>query len=229
MQPIQPTPPRELNELAADVLDRLKGQPAAKHIIIGGGVALQHYCPHRQTVDLDGWWRERAQQETEALLEKVLSDVAVERGGTFRKRAFGDTQSFELMQGNEKVFTVQIALRSVALDDPLPSAWEPVLIETFRDNLGAKMNALVGRGAPRDFADVFEVCHRGLATTEDCWTLWKQKNLEQDVREAKSRVLHHLEQIAHRRSLERMIVPIERERAARLRAWVRDALCQERL
>ena len=153
----------------------------------------------------------------------------MERGWTYRRRAFGDTQSFELVQENQKVFTVQIALRSVALDEPLPSAWAPVWIETFRDNLGAKMNAPVGRGAPRDFADVFEVCHRGLATADDCWSLWQQKNLGQNDREAKSRALHHLEPIATRRPLAGLTKPVEQERTGQLRAWGREALCAERL
>lgn len=229
MKQLQPTPPPELNALAAEILERLKGRAGAEHIIIGGGVALQHYCPHRPTVDLDGWWRDRARHETETLLEHVLGAVAAERGWSYRRRAFGDTQSFELVQGNQKVFTVQIAVRSRALDEPLPSAWAPVWIETFRDNLGAKMNALVGRGAPRDFTDVFEVCQRGLATPDDCWLLWQQKNPGQEVREAQTRVLHHLEQIEARRPLAALTDPVERERAERLRAWVRRELCAERL
>ncbi|MBM3881942.1 MAG: hypothetical protein FJ387_19840 [Verrucomicrobia bacterium] len=225
MQLHQPTPPVGLHVLAAGVLSRLRGQRAAENIVIGGGVALQHYCPHRPTVDLDAWWRDRARHETEVLLEQVLRSMAQERGLAYRRRAFGDTQSFELMQGDRKVFTVQIALRSVALDEPLPSAWAPVLIETFRDNLGAKMNALVGRGAPRDFTDVFEVCHRGLATTEDCWSFWQQKNADQNLGEAKARVLLHLEQIAARRPLAGLTDPAERERAGRLRVWVQRELC----
>ncbi len=225
MQQLQPTPPRELNALAAEVLSKLRGQPGAEHLIIGGGVALQHYCPHRPTVDLDGWWRDRARHETEVLLEGVLCAMAQAHGLTYQRRAFGDTQSFELVQGGQKVFTVQIALRSVALDEPLPSAWTPVLIETFRDNLGAKMNALVGRGAPRDFTDVFEVCYRGLATPEDCWSLWQQKNPDQEVSAARSRVLLHLEQIAARRPLNSLADPAERKRAQRLRAWVQRRLC----
>jgi hypothetical protein len=229
MKQLQPTPPPEINALAAEVLERLKGQPGAEHIIIGGGVALQHYCPHRSTVDLDGWWRDRARHETELLLEQVLQSVARQHGWTYRRRAFGDTQSFDLVQEDRKVFTAKITLRSVPLDQPLLSVWAPVWIETFRDNLGAKMNALVGRGAPRDFTDVFEVCHRGLASVSDCWTLWQQKNPGQDLREAKSRALHHLEQIAARRPLQGIADAVERDRTSRLRAWVRADLCAERL
>lgn len=228
MQTLQPIPPPDLNALAAEVLVRLRGQPAAEHLIIGGGVALQHYCPHRPTVDLDGWWRDRARHETEVLLETVLRSMAQEHGFGYRRRAFGDTQSYELVQGGTKVFTVQIALRSVALDAPLPSAWRPVGIESFRDNVGAKMNALVGRGAPRDFTDIYEVCQRGLASPADCWSFWQQKNLGQEVAAAKARVLHHLDQIAARRPLASLTEPGERERTERLRGWVQRELCEGR-
>ncbi len=40
------------------------------------------------------------------------------------------------------------------LEDSIESAWAPIKIKTLRDNVGAKMNALVGRGAPRDFIDI---------------------------------------------------------------------------
>ncbi len=142
MKRLEPRSPAELNPLAAEVLNSLKGQPAAAPIIIGGGVALQHYCPYRPTRDLDAWWRDRANVETEALLDDVLKTLADQHGFSYERRAFGDTQSYELAQTGTKVFTVQIAVRSVTLDQPWPTDWNPVAIETFRDNLGAKMNAI---------------------------------------------------------------------------------------
>ncbi|MEW6752783.1 MAG: nucleotidyl transferase AbiEii/AbiGii toxin family protein [Candidatus Latescibacterota bacterium] len=227
MQQLRPTPPAVLDALAAAVLARLQGHQAASHLVLGGGVALQHYCPYRPTVDVDGWWLDRARQETEALLDQVVRSLARERGLTYRRRTFGDTQSYELAAGGRTIFTVQVSVRSVAIDEPLPSAWPPVQIESFRDNLGAKMSALVGRGAPRDFTDVFEVCRRQLASEGDCWSLWRLKNPGQDATEAKARVLHHLEQLAARRPLADIPAGEERERAERLRAWVRRSLCVE--
>ena len=224
---LQPTPPPDLNPFASEVLEALRDHPAAAHLVIGGGVALQHYCPHRPTVDLDGWWRDVARGETEALLEQTMKSLAEKHRLTYGRRAFGDTQSFELRDGGRKVFTVQVSVRSVLLDQPLPSHWNPILIETFRDNLGAKMNALVGRGAPRDFSDVFEVCHRALATPSECWALWREKNPGQETIEAKARVRLHLEQIAARRPLENFPALVEQERAKRLRAWVREEFCKE--
>jgi hypothetical protein len=66
-------------------------------------------------------------------------------------------------------------------------------------------------------------------TPEDRWSLWQQKNAGQEVSEAKSRVLHHLEQITARRPLESVADPAERQHAERLRAWVHRELCTERL
>jgi hypothetical protein len=102
-----------------------------------------------------------------------------------------------------------------------------VRIETFRDNLGAKMNALVSRGAPRDFLDVFEVCSRGLATPRDCWALWEAKNPSDTAVVARSNVAHHLEALEARRPLGSISSDEERGRAAAVRLWVRETLCRE--
>ncbi len=57
--------------------------------------------------------------------------------------------------------------RSIELDPPLPSGWEPILVESLADNVGAKMNAVVERGAARDFLDVRELATRGIVTVEE--------------------------------------------------------------
>ena len=46
----QPSPPNQLHELAREILGELQDQPAAAALIIGGGVALQHYCEYRERV-----------------------------------------------------------------------------------------------------------------------------------------------------------------------------------
>ena len=121
--------------------------------------------------------------------------------------------------------TGRTSLQDVRLDPPLTSSWKPVLIETLRDNLAAKMNALVGRGAPRDFVDVFELCRRGFCSVDDCWNLWLEKNAEHSIREAKLNVLRHLELIEARRPLLSITDDSARARAQRLRDWVRAELC----
>jgi hypothetical protein len=140
---------------------------------------------------------------------------------------WGDTESHELVADGDKVFSFQIARRSVALDPSLESAWPPVRIETLRDNLGAKMNALVGRGAPRDLLDIVEACRAGLTTPAVCWELWLAKNAGGDAREARARVLHHLMLIEARRPLASIEPEPERAAAASVRAFVRERLCRE--
>lgn len=41
--PPEPKVPENLNPMAREILDRLKGRPEAHAIVLGGGVALQHY------------------------------------------------------------------------------------------------------------------------------------------------------------------------------------------
>jgi predicted amidophosphoribosyltransferase len=48
-----------------------------------------------------------------------------------------------------------------------------VLLYDFIDLVASKMVALVKRGAPRDFRDVFTVCTAGLTTPSDCWQWWR--------------------------------------------------------
>jgi hypothetical protein len=222
--PPLPRVPAELHPLAREILEGLEGRPEAEAIVLGGGVALQHYCPFRQTRDLDAWWRKGVAPEVEAVIHEVIGRVAERHGLTVGKRVWSETQSYELKRGAKKIFSFQISLRDVELEAPLESSWAPVRIETFRDNLGAKMNALVGRGAPRDFLDVFEICRRGLADAGACWQAWSDKNPGRSPCEAKVNALRHLEAIESRRPLA-SIPAAERANAEAVRSWVRDGLC----
>jgi hypothetical protein len=225
MHDLEPQVPENLHALARELLESLRARPEAGAIVLGGGVALQHYCEYRETVDLDAWWHGGAQAAAEALLGEVMTCVARRHGLDTARRAWRETVSYELQREDRKVFSFQIAERAVELDRPLPSAWPPVLIESFRDNLGAKMNALVERGAPRDFLDVCEVCRRGLAAASDCWDLWAQKNPGHGRDEGRLRVLHHLELLETRRPLESIVDAGERRSAHAVRRWVRGSLC----
>ncbi|MBI4602138.1 MAG: hypothetical protein HY721_09280 [Planctomycetes bacterium] len=215
-----------MNPLAREVLDELRARPGAEGVVIGGGVALQHYCEFRDTVDLDAWWARSAGPEAKEGVHEALAAVAKRRGLELVVRAWGETQSYELKRGTKKVFSFQISRRTVELDPPLESAWGPVKIETFRDNLGAKMNALVDRGAPRDMLDVHEVCRRRLASVEECWETWTSKNPGARVEAARGRVLHHLRTLEARRPLDRIPAGGEREWARAVRTWIRETLCK---
>jgi hypothetical protein len=85
------------------------------------------------------------------------------------------------------------------------------------------MNALVSRGAPRDFTDIRAVIISSLATVKEVWELWQQKNLGLDPSLSKLQVLNHLESIELRRPLDRLPVEQRAETAA-ARQWFREIL-----
>jgi len=165
-----PSLPNRLHVLAKEILDELRDQPAAASIILGGGVALQHYCEYRDTRDIDAWWETSPVVEAESLLQDVMERVVQRHGLTLRIRNWGETQSYELQDAGQSVFSFQVAVRSVTLEAPLPSAWPPVKIETFLDNLGAKMNALVELESRRPLTDISDEKSRASAWQVRTWT-----------------------------------------------------------
>jgi len=221
-----PTPcvPKSLHPLAREALEELRSFPEAASIIVGGGVALQHYCEFRETVDLDAWWEGPVRPEAQAAIRGAMGEIARRHGYRLTLRSWRETESYELSENERKVFSFQIAQRSVQLEPSLPSAWPPVKIESFRDNVGAKMNALVDRGAPRDLVDIYELSVRGLLTAKESWDLWRLKNPGKSVTEARLQVLHHVEAIEARRPLDRIRDPREQESAKAVRAWIRGVL-----
>jgi hypothetical protein len=215
--------PRQLDSLAERVLSLLSGRPEAGEIVLGGYLALQHYLDYRQSHDIDAWWKTRADPGAEGLIRAVMQEVAAEASMELLERRFGDTLSFELAQDGRRRFSFQIATRSIAVEEPQPSPWPPLRIETLPDNVGAKMNALVNRGAPRDFLDIHAVVVAGLLTTARCWDLWQAKNPAGSVDDARRNVLLHLASLDARRPLESIPDPAARERARQIRTWFRDA------
>jgi hypothetical protein len=125
------------------------------------------------------------------------------------------------------MFSLQIAPRDRSLDATLEAAWAPVRIETLRDNVASKMNALVNRGAPRDLRDIHEVCLRGLMSAAECWQLYELKNPGGSARDASAKVLHALERLELLRPLDRIADAEQRRDAAAVRQWYRDVFCQQ--
>ena len=142
------------------------------------------------------------------------------------RRSWGETVSLELVDKNRKVFSLQIAPRDRYLDATLEAEWPPVRIETLRDNVASKMNALVNRGAPRDLRDVHEVCRRGLLSASQCWELYEEKNPGQSVGDAAAKVLHALERLEVQRPLDSIADADQRREAAAVRSWYRDVFCR---
>ena len=226
---LEPRVPTNLNPFARELLEMLRGQPAARHIILGGGVALSHYHEYRETVDVDAWWvqmeDESDSEETVALLRTAMRALGEREVCNYSERKWGDTLSLELRRGSRKIFSFQISIRDVELEPPQEAEWSPVKIEAFRDNLGAKMNALVERGAPRDFVDIATLCLAGIVTAGECWTAWRDKGSRRDLEEAKFAVLRSLSDIEVRRPIQQFNDPEARQRAIAVREFIREQLC----
>lgn len=223
---LQPKVPGNLPPLGRELLDLLRGQDPSRSFVLGGGVVLNHYHEFRPTHDLDAWWLTAADESAWALARSAMQELARRHGLDYSERQWNETRSAELRAASRKAFSFQVSVRDIMLDAPVASAWQPVLIESFRDNLGAKMNALVGRGAPRDLADVVTVCAAGLVTPADCWELWQRKNPGGDPDTARRNVLHHLASLEARRPLEAFQSAEERERAAQVRSFLRHQFCR---
>ncbi len=216
-----PDRPRNLDPLAEKVLDALARHPQAQEIVLGGYFALQHYADYRITHDIDAWWRTTASPAAEQAIEQAVREVAAATGHEVRERRFGETISFEMHREGKKRFSFQIAVRSVELEPPVPSPWPPILLETLHDNIGAKMNALVQRGAARDFLDIAHLAAASRTTPRECWDLWSRKNPGESVERAKTKVAFHLGTLESNRPLDSIRDPAERTKAQQTREWFR--------
>lgn len=223
----RPSAPSRLGIYAREVLEYLAGHPAAAEIVIGGGIALAHYVEYRETFDLDAWWAVAPTAPANALLDEAMHAVASRHGLACVRRSWGETVSLELIDGQRKVFSLQIAPRDRYLDATLEADWPPVRIETLRDNVASKMNAVVNRGAPRDLRDIHEVCRRGLITVPQCWELYEQKNPGLSSRDAAAKVLHALERLEIQRPLDSIADDEQRREATAVRRWYREVFCKQ--
>lgn len=214
----------EIDPLAEEILTELRGLPEASEIVLGGYFALRHYLDYRSTHDIDAWWASGKSSGAMARIRRAMETVAERRGMQLRLREWGETTSFELVDAGRRVFSFQIAVRSIELESPRASAWDPILLESLADTVGAKMNALVERGSARDFLDMKELVQSGTATVDQCWQWWSAKNPGLDVRLAKANAMKHLEALELRRPLDRIVDPDERSEARQAREWLRASL-----
>jgi Nucleotidyl transferase AbiEii toxin, Type IV TA system len=224
---VKPKKPEHPNPFAAAFLERLQDRPEAEQFVLGGYFALQHYHDYRQTGDVDAWWLSREDPRALAAAREVFAETAAAFGYSVRERTWGETISLEALNGSNKAFSFQVAVRSVEIDRPVPSPWGRFPIESLEENIASKMVALVARGAPRDFVDIKELVDAGLVAAERCWELWVAKVPNVEIDDARLRVKTHLAQIEARRPIER--IPMERRPAAtQLRAWYRDEFAAKR-
>ena len=227
MQPsITPTRPTHIPDFAEFCLNALAKHKLGDKISLGGAFALLHYLDYRSTYDVDAWWQlnttTQERQQVVAVLEETLQHF-----GQVRRRSFGDVTSIELAtEQKKKAFSFQIAERSAQLTPSVPAQWTDIQLDSLFDLLASKMIALIQRGAPRDFRDIYAACHAGLTTQQQCWQLWEQRqqltNDDADRVRARLAIAGHLERIAQYRPLAKINNQEERRQAESVRRWYKE-------
>jgi hypothetical protein len=222
MKKITPKQPDHLSIYAKVCLEALVEAGLANTISLGGAFGLSHYFDYRPTHDVDAWW---IKDVTEAKKQEVIQILqsTLERFGIVRVRSWGDLTSVELSQEGKTVFSFQIAFRSQRLEDLNVAGWIDVPLDSFEDLVSTKMNALVQRGAPRDFLDIYTICQADLVSIAECWMLWhKWQELignEHDDDKAHLAIETHLKRIELQRPLEQIENAEQREYAKNVREW----------
>jgi nucleotidyltransferase AbiEii toxin of type IV toxin-antitoxin system len=109
-------------------------------------------------------------------------------------------------------------------EPPTTLPWTEVALESLPDLVTSKMFALVEHGAPRDFRDVYALCHAGLMSPRDCWQLWKERHAgnDTDPHRAWLAVETHLARIAVHRPLSGIADLDRRAEAERVRSWFKE-------
>jgi len=219
---IQSRPPKHIPEYAEACLQALAASGLGENISLGGGFGLLHYLDYRSTHDVDAWWVPTATAEDRTKVINVL-EATLEPFGQVKIRAWGDVVSVELMQGGKTVFGFQIAHRSAQLEPSSLPEGTGVLLDSFPDLLASKMVALVERGAPRDFRDIYALCQAGLTTPQQCWELWRRRQRlaasDTDSDRARLALETHMARIVQHRPLAQIEEPEKRMEAQQLRVW----------
>ncbi len=229
MKNIQPQQPSHISPYAMACLNALVKANLAGQISIGGGLGLFHYLDYRPTHDVDAWWAEALTEEQKSIVTQTLV-MSLSSFGSVRVRKWGGVVSVELSQEGRTVFSFQIASRAVRLEEPALAGWIDIPLDSLADLTASKMTALVERGAPRDFLDIFSLCRAELLTVNECWALWrKRQNLagsDADMSRAHLAIETHLERIAMHRPLDQIADSRQREQARQLRDWFLNVFLQ---
>ena len=220
----EPTRPAHIPRYAEDCLKALAAAGLGHAISLGGAFGLLHYLDHRPTHDIDAWWSQDSSNAKRKQVEELIAYVLAGYGEV-RKREWGDVCSLELLQESTTVFSFQIAERSVQLEDPVSTQWAGVQLDSLDDLIASKMVALVERGAPRDFVDIFAVCEADIATPRACWRLWKTRQARTGGSTSFSRarlaITTHLKRIELRRPLNSIVDQRPKNEAEKTRIWFR--------
>ena len=219
---MQPRRPAHMPDYAEACLEALAANEMGKKISVGGAFGLLHYLDYRPTHDVDAWWVLSATADDQRQVTRVI-EATLQPFGQVKTRAWGDVVSVELMREGKTIFSFQIARRSAQLEPSALAPWTDVLLDSFPDLVASKMVALVERGAPRDFRDIYALCQAGLTTPRDCWGLWRRRQqlAGSDTDSARARLAAetHLARIAQHRPLAQIEDPGQRAEAEQVRAW----------
>jgi hypothetical protein len=221
------TPRRPTNILiyVQTCLEALVDHGLGDRIILGGAFGLLHYLDYRPTHHGRVWWDASATaRQKQNVIDAIES--ALRPYGQVRRRTWGDVVSIELMRADRTIFSFRIAQRSVQLQTPDSAPWIDLALDSFPDLLASKMVALVERGAPRDFRDIYALCRAGLTTPQYCWELWRQRQelagSDRETDRARLAIETHLTRIALHCPLERIRDAEQRSEAKQTRAWFRE-------
>ncbi len=153
----KPNRPAHVSEYAETCLQAIAAHGLGEKISIGRAFGLIHYLDYRPTYDVDAWWMPVATgQERQRVVEVI--EKALRHSGRVYVRSWGDVVSIELEIQDKNVFSFQIAQRSAQLRPSILVPWTSVLLDSLHDLIAGKMTALVERGVPRDFRDIFAIC-----------------------------------------------------------------------
>jgi len=224
-------PPENISVYALDCLEALKESGLGGHIVLGGAFGLFHYHAYRTTKDVDAWWTEDATEKNQQEIVRVLEN-RLSAHGSVQTRRFGDVVSVDLSDGSRPIFSFQIARRSARIGQTEESPWPPVRLDSLKDLVASKMSALVQRGVPRDFLDIYTICQQRLASVETCWQYFEERERKRGVTrtdrlQACEAVLLHLSRIERMRPLDKIADEQEKENAFRVRNWFKKRFCEE--
>lgn len=113
------------------------------------------------------------------------------------------------------------------IERSLLAPWpESLNVDSLYDLIASKMLALIERGAPRDFYDIYTLCKNGSTEISQCWKLWKNRqelaNGDTNLKRAKTAILTHLARIVQHRPLHTIQGLDDRQKAEDLRRWFEE-------
>lgn len=203
-------------------MQRLAEHRLGDRISVGGALGLLHYLDYRSTHDVDAWWDRSATAEERRRVIQTI-EATLQSFGPVKIRTWGDVVSIELAPEGRTVFSFQIAHRPAQLEPSTTLPWADIRLDSLTDLVASKMVALVERGAPRDFRDIYALVQADLVTPRRCWELWQRRQelagSDADHNRARLAVETHLARIAQHRPPAQIADPQRRAEAEAVRRW----------